>query len=122
MQDAQPFSQADHDGSRPMGWSPLESADPRAAQSAMWEQAINVELTLYRYSLPPDDKRAFFRSDAEAQELVDRAVKGLPAGIRAKVISIHAVRADLERVVAASNGVYFYFRVWGLLVGFQRAD
>jgi hypothetical protein len=121
MLDARSLSQAD--AAEPCGadWSPLEATDPRASQSAAWEQAINVELTLFRHSLPADDKRCFFRSAAEAQEVVDRAAKALPAGIRARVASIHAVRADQEREAADTGAVCLYFRVWGLLVGFQKA-
>jgi hypothetical protein len=120
MQEAHPFSQADTAGPGSTGWTALDPGDPRAARRADWEQAINVELTLFRHALPADDKRSFFRSAEEAQELVERAVKGLPPGIRARIASIHAVRSDLERE-AAAGGVFLYFRAWGLLVEFQRS-
>jgi hypothetical protein len=86
-----------------------------------FEQAINVELTLYRHALPFDDKRCFFRTVAEAQELLDRAGKGLAQGFRAQASSVHANRQDLEREFAASGGTFLYFRMWGLLVEIQKA-
>jgi hypothetical protein len=102
-------------------WTALRPQDPGASVCAGFQQAIDTELLIFRHALPMDDKRAFFRSPEEAQAVLDRAVRGLPAGLRARVASIHATRADLDRAVAEGAGTFLYFRIWGLLVEFQKA-
>lgn len=100
-------------------WMPLDRRDPRSAHCLGLQQALETELLLYRHALPFDDKRAFFRTEAEAQAVVDQAVKGLPAGLRARVVSLNATRADLD--AAGPDRTCLYARVWGLLVEFEQA-
>ncbi|BDU75575.1 hypothetical protein [Mesoterricola sediminis] len=100
-------------------WIPLDRRDPRSAHCLGLQQALETELLLFRHALPYDDKRAFFRTEAEAQAVVDRAVKGLPAGLRARVASLSASRADLE--AAGTERTCLYARVWSLLVEFEQA-